>query len=417
MTKNKLHILFIILLSINGINCLRAQNATSSPYSIFGFGNMETAAHASNSALGNSGVALPSEGYLNSLNPASLSTLDSLSFYFNLQGQGSFNRFSMSGKEQTNFDTNFDILSMGFRITPWWGVSLGLYPFSSVGYEINAGSDILGSNTDYPIVYEGSGGLSRATLSNGIKIRENLSAGVDVSFLWGSSDIVETADYSSLSGITIANTRKWYFNNLYLKYGLQYNTKTAHGNWYAGATWQPKTNIYATFNQTIEQNESATYYDEDQSADDVWLPNIYTFGMARKWNSGWQISADYSFSEWSVLNESNTMTGAFHDSQTFGGGIAYSHPKNKRKFINRMSWQAGAFYTDGNISVTETRIEEKGISAGFSIPINEAGNKLHFSYQYSVKGTQKNGLIEENYHKFKVSFSIIERWFGKQKFY
>jgi hypothetical protein len=417
MTKNKLRTLLIILLSINGINYLWAQNNTSSPYSVFGFGNLETATHAKNSAMGNSGVALPSGGYLNSLNPASLSALDSLSFYFNLQGQGSLNKFSMSGKEQTNFDTNFDILSMGFRVTPWWGMSLGLYPFSSVGYEINASNDILGTTTDYPIIYEGSGGLSRATLSNGIKLWGNLSAGVDVSFLWGSSNIMETADYSSLSGMAIANTKKWYFNNLYMKYGLQYNTKTRSGNWYAGATWQPKTNIYASFNQTIEQNESTTYYDEDQSADDVWLPNIYTFGMARKWNSGWQISADYSFSEWSVLNESNTLTGTFHNSRTFGGGIAYSHPKNKDKLINRMSWQAGAFYTDGNISVNKTRIEEKGISAGLCIPINEAGNSLHFSYQYSVKGTQQNSLIEENYHKFKVSFSIIERWFGKQKFY
>lgn len=79
---------------------------------------METAAHAHNTAMGNSGVALPSEKYLNTLNPASLSNLDSLSFYFNFQAQGTSNKFIMSGKEQTNFDSNFDILSMGFGLLP-----------------------------------------------------------------------------------------------------------------------------------------------------------------------------------------------------------------------------------------------------------------------------------------------------------
>lgn len=417
MTKNRQRILLYFLIAINSIAQLKAQNNTSSPYSVFGFGMMETAAHAHNTAMGNSGVALPSEKYLNTLNPASLSNLDSLSFYFNFQAQGTSNKFIMSGKEQTNFDSNFDILSMGFRITPWWGMSVGLYPFSSVGYEINAQSDILGSTSEYPIVYEGSGGLSRITMSNGIKLWKNLSAGIDVSFLWGSTDIMETADYSSLSGMTISNTRKWYFNNLYLKYGLQYKARLKNGSLHAGATWQPQTNIYATFNQTIEQDESTSYYDEDQSADDVWLPNIYNIGLAAQWNSGWQIAADYSLAEWSLLNQSSTLNGTFHDSQTIGAGVSWSNPKNKHKRINQINWQAGAFYTDGLISIKGTRIDEKGFSAGFSVPVSDRGNRLHLSYQYSVKGTANNGLIEERYHKFKLSFSIIERWFAKQKFY
>ncbi|PWE00470.1 hypothetical protein DDZ16_05950 [Marinilabilia rubra] len=417
MTKNNLKILLIALILITSTGNLDAQNNTSSPYSVFGFGILETPAHAKNAAMGNSGVAMPSDGYLNTLNPASLSHLDSLSFYFNLQGQGTINKFSMGGKEQTNFDSNFDILSMGFRVTPWWGMSLGLYPFSSVGYEINANNDIIGSTSDYPMVYEGSGGLSRVTLSNGIKLTKNFSAGVDATFLWGSSDIMETADYSDLSGITISSSKKWYFNNLYLKYGLQYKGKTNNGNIYAGATWQPETNIYATSNQTILQDESTTYYNEDQSAEDVWLPNMFTAGLAKHWQSGWQFSADYSFSEWSTLNGSQTLNGTFHDSQTFGAGFSYSHPKNKHKLINSMSWEAGLFYSDGYLSVNGTRIEEKGISAGFSLPLNNLGNRLHLAYQHSVKGTENNGLIEENYHTIKISFSWIERWFTKQKFY
>ena len=394
-----------------------SQNSTSSPYSVYGFGVLESTTNTINSGMGGSGVALPSQGYLNYQNPASLSALDSLSFYFNIQAKGIINTYSMSAKEQTNFDSNIDAFSFGFRVAPFWGMSFGLYPFSSVGYSIEQENDILGSSMTYPIILEGSGGLSRISLSNGIRLSKNLSIGLDASFIWGSTDLTETADYSSLGQSNIINTRKWYFNNLFLKYGLQYQGRLKHGTLYAGASWQPETNIYATFNQTIENESETTYYEEDASADDVVLPNIYSFGLARTWDKGWTVSADYSFSQWSILNQYSTLKGSFSDSYTVNAGFAYSHPKNKSKFINQIQWRAGMFYSDGYLKVKGQQIDEKGVTAGLSLPINRTGNILHLSYAYSLKGTSQSGLIREQYHTIKLGFSMTERWFSKNKFY
>ena len=410
--------LIIISCLLFGFNIvLRGQNNTSSPYSAFGFGVLESTSNTINSGMGGSGVALPSDGYLNYQNPASLSELDSLSFYFNVQAKSIINRFSMAGKNQSNFDSNIDAFSFGFRVMPWWGLSLGLFPFSSVGYHIEQNNDILGSSTSYPVTFEGSGGLSKISLANSFKLSKNFSIGIDAAFIWGSTDIMETADYSSLSQSSIINTRKWYFNNVFLKYGMQYRAKTADGTLFAGTTWQPETNIYATFNQTIENESGTSYYDEDVAADDVLLPDMYSFGLGKEWNSGWIVAADLSLSQWSALNDNSTLKGTFSDALSLQAGIAYSYPKNKFRHINQMKWRAGIFWTDGYLSINEHRIGEKGITAGLSIPFSATGNVLHLSYQYSLKGTNSNGLIREQYHTIKIGFSMIERWFFKEQFY
>ncbi|MGQ1889371.1 hypothetical protein ACT29H_02915 [Thermophagus sp. OGC60D27] len=396
---------------------VKSQNSTSSPYSVYGFGVLESTTNTINSGMGGSGVALPSEGYLNYQNPASLSTLDSLSFYFNIQAKGIVNNYSLSGKEQSNFDSNIDAFSFGFRVAPFWGLSFGLYPFSSVGYTIEQENDILGSSMTYPVTLEGSGGLSRFSMSNGFQLSKNFSVGLDASFIWGSTDITETADYSDLGQNNIINTRKWYFNNLFLKYGFQYQGRWKHGTLFAGASWQPETNLYATFNQTIENESETSYYEEDAAADDVILPGIYSLGVARSWDKGWTLSADYSFSQWSVLNDYSTLKGSFSDAYTVNAGIAYSHPKNKSKLINRMEWRAGMFYSDGYLKVKGQKIGEKGITAGLSLPLNRTGNILHISYAYSLKGTGQAGLIREQYHTIKIGFSMAERWFSKNMFY
>lgn len=396
---------------------VKSQNSTSSPYSVYGFGVLESTTNTINSGMGGSGVALPSNGYLNYQNPASLSALDSLTFYFNIQAKGIINHYSMSGKAQSNFDSNIDAFSFGFRVARFWGMSFGLYPFSSVGYTIEQENDILGSSLTYPVILEGSGGLSRISLSNGFRLTKNFSVGLDASFIWGSTDIVETADYSALGQNNIINTRKWYFNNLLLKYGLQYQSKQKHGALFAGISWQPETNIYATFNQTIEDESTTSYYENDASADDVILPNMYSAGFAISKDKGWTFSADYSFAKWSVLNDYSTLKGTFSDSYTVNTGIAYSHPKNKSKFINQIQWRAGAFYSDGYLKVKEQKIDEKGITAGLSLPLSRNGNILHISYAYSLKGTSKSSLVREQYHTIKIGFSMTERWFSKSMFY
>ncbi|MEE1347444.1 MAG: hypothetical protein U0K36_06140, partial [Bacteroidales bacterium] len=66
----------------------QAQNSTSSPYSIYGIGIINTKEDVASAGLGHSGIALAPSEWLNLSNPAGINKLDSLSFYFNINLKG-----------------------------------------------------------------------------------------------------------------------------------------------------------------------------------------------------------------------------------------------------------------------------------------------------------------------------------------
>ena len=81
MHKSYNQFLLIFILSLaTGITF--AQKRTFSPYSRYGIGELAKPGYARNIALGGSGIALQSSNYLNSMNPASYSAMDTMALYF-----------------------------------------------------------------------------------------------------------------------------------------------------------------------------------------------------------------------------------------------------------------------------------------------------------------------------------------------
>jgi hypothetical protein len=359
---------------------------------------------------------MPSQGYLNSLNPASYSALDSLSFYFNFQARGTFNRFSTSTDAQTQFDSNFDSFSMGFRVMPFWGASVGLYPFSSVGYEISEYKDILGSEQVYPVSYSGEGGLSKVVLGNAFHLGKGLSVGLNLSFIWGSMDVLEASSYSSLGGETITDEKQWYFNNVFMEYGARYQRPFNKGTLFAGVVYSPKSNVYATFNQNIESSTGESFYDEDESADDVFIPQKMGLGLGWETHNGWTFSGDYRSDQWSSVDNSTTLKGELVDNQSYKAGFSFVPQSNKHRFFNGLTYRAGLFYSDGYLKIKNKRIDERGVTLGLTFPIRGMNNALNIAWEYKIAGTQSNGLVKENYQTIKIGLSMIDTWFTKPKF-
>ncbi|NJO70047.1 MAG: hypothetical protein HC830_12885, partial [Bacteroidetes bacterium] len=76
-------------------------------------------------------------------------------------------------------NANFAYLAFGFRITPKWATSIGIAPYSSVGYNINTSKQVEGSTDTYNIDIEGSGGLNQFYWGNSYKItRKFLPQGI-----------------------------------------------------------------------------------------------------------------------------------------------------------------------------------------------------------------------------------------------
>ncbi len=91
-------------------------------------------------------------------------------------------------------NSSFDYLAMQFRLHPRIGMSVGLLPFSNVGYSVSDAQTSTDQETgnvlNYTRSFTGDGGLHQLYGGIGVKVLKNLSVGVNASYFWG--DITRT---------------------------------------------------------------------------------------------------------------------------------------------------------------------------------------------------------------------------------
>ena len=57
------------------------------------------------------------------------------------------------------------------------------------------------------------------------------------------------------------------------------------------------------------------------------------------------------------------------------------------------------------------------MSFGVSLPIGLRLSNVNLGFELGKRGTTDNNLIKENYYNFRLSLSLNDKWFRKQKIY
>ena len=176
---------------------------------------------------GGIGYAVRNPTSVNILNPASYTSFDSLSFVFEGGLLSNFTKLETSSLSQKSNYTSMAYITFGFPINRWWKGSFGLLPYSSVGY--NFSENIVDpnpriGNTKYK--YEGQGGINQFFIGQAFKINQNLSLGVNISYLFGYIDriqkvyLLDSANTYNTNDVVSTNVGIFNFN-----FGLQYTKK------------------------------------------------------------------------------------------------------------------------------------------------------------------------------------------------
>ncbi len=148
-----------------------AQTATSSPYSRYGIGDVNNKGFAQPFAMGGTSIALQNDTipmfFINNANPASysnvrLTTADLGINYTRMQ-------LESSTTKQTINSASLGYLTLAVPLKKWWGASIGLIPYSSVGYKVTNHEENVANIGTIDYLYEGSGGINQLYLGNGIK--------------------------------------------------------------------------------------------------------------------------------------------------------------------------------------------------------------------------------------------------------
>ena len=80
--------ILIITLSVLALSDAWAQRMSLSPYSRYGYGELENGSFGAARSMGGLGYGLRSSGQINALNPASYTAIDSLTFMMELGVSG-----------------------------------------------------------------------------------------------------------------------------------------------------------------------------------------------------------------------------------------------------------------------------------------------------------------------------------------
>lgn len=411
--RNSVRILsFLFLTLLCSTYTTQAQRFTSSPYSRFGLGELAAQGTARNKAMGGTGIALRDGFFLNTLNPASYTTLDSTTFLFDVGITANFTQLKTTDAKQSENQANFEYLAFGFSVKKWWGLSAGIRKITNVGYNFDD------ENTDsYNANYVGSGGINKVYLTNAFRLSPRLSVGLNANYNWGKISTTKAVVFSSGKGLPFYSEEELTVSNVNFDVGLQYTVKLKEKKQLiVGATFGNKTDLTGKYKSLLYRtstSDTISYKESDKNT--VELPNRFGIGLAVKTNK-LTLTADTHYQGWGNVANLNTesTTVAVNLKDSYGLALGAEYTPNKfsgRKFLDRINYRAGAYYTNSYLEINGTQLREVGLTAGLGIPVRSS--YINVALELGSRGTTNNNLINEKFAKISLSFTLFETWFQK----
>jgi hypothetical protein len=390
-----------------------SQSISSSPYSLYGLGSIYEADYGSIPSIGASGIALPSDTFINNLNPASLGYVPLNHFMFEIGGKAIGTTFQSSSKTEKRNNFQFSHIAFAFPITKKSAFSIALRPYSSASFKISdLKLPISNTSEYYTLNAEGSGGLNNFDFSYGYRISKKLSMGVTGTVLFGNT--TDERSYLISSSLTTIN-KKTDYSGLRATLGTQYKIDSTFT---IASTFKVPSQIKASKVQTVENisnsNESVIESDVASDADDYYMPLEIGFGISKRFKNNLIMTLDYEKSLWNDTNQSE-LYGDFVNQDRFALGFSFRKNKDIRSYWDRVQYGTGVNFDTGYLEVDGKRVNNAAISIGVTLPVDNTFSALNISYSYGQKGKISDGLIKENYHKLSLNLSLDGIWFVKRK--
>ena len=462
--------LFLLLTLTVFIQQANAQEHT--PYSRYGLGYAFDNNNAQSAQMGGLSAAFQSGETVNYLNPASYAALQLTTLDAGFSGNFGKIKTQTQKAKQNSFSLNY--LSLFFPIKKYWVTGVSLLPFTAKDYLLSQTS-AFDTATTVKFEYEGSGTLYNLSWGNGFKYK-GLHVGFNMGYLFGKLNNNTLAYQLNQTGAYDADGyTTWTFTN----------TKVSSFIWNAGAQYnlpiKSKKDSNKIYNITFGLAGSApikfgkkTYIDEAlytfqsgylgyrntdagvndfitdyikpkvssssildtlsekfQQSTNIRIPATLNVGIIASRGIKWRAGIDFKFQPWSKYKgyEDNAASKLNNSWRIAVGGEFLPNDKNFSKFFTRLKYRAGFNYTQTNIKINNTAINEFGINFGIGIPIiittaNDEGllQKV-YTYAFNIgfeagsRGTIQKNLVRENFYRLKVGISLNDRWFVRRKYY
>lgn len=407
-------IIFIFLLSIF-FTAAYSQTYTNSPYSYYGLGELEAPDFGHTTGMGGVGIGMSSSQFLNKANPASLSSIDTLSFLFEVALSGKYSVYDTKTESFRAFNSGLKKLAIGFRVNKYWATSLGITPYSNVGYRIVETKLIAGTtNEHYTSTLSGDGGLSQLYWANSLNIGHGFSLGLDASYIFGSITKEESVTSSSVYGY-YSVVRKYTPNRLYFDVGAQYERTYHDIKYIIGVTGGLKRALLTPEYISEKSIFSTTSSDVPNTVFDQSIPAFWGLGSSVKYKS-WTFAGEYRVQYWGNLVD-NDGQHIYSNSRRIALGTEYMPGISVPRYLyQRMVYQAGFHYDQSYLKINGVNLDGYAVTVGVGIPGRRERNFMGMSFEVGKRGSLSNGLIRETFYQVNFTMSLNDIWFVRPKY-
>ena len=387
---------------------LSAQNLTSSPYSRYGYGDLNENVPTAYRSMGGVGFGMRNNRAINPSQPASYTSCDTMTFMMDVAASASWSRYQDASGKRNKANGNLEYVTIQVPIYKQWiAASVGLLPYSSVGYAIEMAG--VADDYNYKLNYEGTGNISEVYGGLSFNVLNWFAAGLNVYYMWGALNHMRTLSFTNTGLNPTIQDELLSVSNVRLRYGAQFfHTWGKHGVT-LGAIYENKMKL----NSELLLIETQTL-DSIPIYQDGWqLPTVWGVGASYCWDGRLTIAFDY---ERQLMASAlyNGMAGHYsglQDKSRYALGIEYRHNPLGRKYIDQVRWRVGANMQDEYLASIGARRYTAAI--GIGLPLPTIGTIINTTVEYSHRG--KTSGLEEHSLRFTLGVAIAETWFFKRK--
>lgn len=421
MTGYRLTFLTLLLMLSCGIsvaqNYVESQNFTNSPYTRYGYGQLTNQGSSNSQAMGGVAYGLRDNSHINFANPASYTAVDSLTFIFD----GGFNlqntNFSDGTVKRNAKNAGFDFITLQFRLAKWMGVSMGILPYSNIGYNMTEYRD---EQANSMVEYSGNGGLHQLYFGAAFKLFKNFSIGANASLLWGNITHLRemTFPYNSTAFPVAVQTSadlKSYKVDIGAQYTINFGRKHSIT---LGGVFSPGHDLVGTTIETRQTGSSSTgsITSSQREFEGVYgIPTSWGAGFSYVYDRRLTIAADYTQQNWADANFSGSKD-VLCDRQKVSVGAEFIPNLIGRTYLSYVRYRIGAYYDLPYYKIDGLRTsKEYGISAGFGFPVPLTRSIVSVTGQYVHTKRTNAAFLDEKTLRICIGITFNERWFFKRK--
>ena len=389
---------------------LSAQNLSSSPFSRYAYGDLNENVPTGYRGMGGIGFGLRSNKAINPAQPASYTSCDSLTFMMDVAASASWSRYQDATGMRNKANGNLEYLTMQFPLWKRWiAMSVGLLPYSSVGYSISLNDSTAGGAYHYTTEYEGAGNISQVYGGLSFNICNWVAIGANIYYMWGTLQRMRSLTFTEQGLNSTIQDEILNVSNVRLRAGAQFFHTWGDHTVNLGAIFESKMKLNADLILIETQTEDSIPMMDGQCE----LPLVWGVGASYTWANRLTVGVDFErqyMSSAKYFGAPGSESG-LQDRSRLALGAEYRHNPNSRHYAERMFWRAGCSIQDEYLASIGAKRYTASIGVGF--PLYTIGTVINTTLEYSHRGSAAG--LEDNSLRLTIGVSVAENWFFKRK--